>query len=131
MKKIRIIKEDYLDNVPDMAGLSPIDPKGEYREFIMIKVPGKRGEGDRWMKLPFQAWETPKNHLRSAHDYYMIRLDDGEEVYVKAPTTFDKTRLLDKIEKFLTDEYGHVGSWDVVGKISPETAKSKSTWDHN
>lgn len=104
---MKLLNEDYLDNVPDMSGPSPFKSDGTRKDdWFLIRIPAEKvGQKDRWLRKTIDFWETPRQHYKSSYNYYAIQLEDGEVTYVKAPAAMDKHKLLEKIEMFLKDEF--------------------------
>lgn len=127
---MKLLNEDYLDNVPDMSGPSPFKSDGTRKDdWFLVRIPAEKvGQKDRWLRKTIDFWETPRQHYKSSYNYYAIQLEDGEVTYVKAPAAMDKHKLLEKIEMFLKDEFGYDGMWEIKGFINKKVAQDKSEW---
>ncbi len=120
--------EYYTDNVPDMSGQGSFDSKGNHRDHVIIKI-SKAGQKERYMKMPHYAWSTPLNNRKKSYTYWKINLyEDDENLYVKAPSTFDRSRLVDKIDAFIEEEYGMRQPFDIVCQVSSREANANSEW---
>lgn len=77
---MKLLNEDYLDNVPDMSGPSPFKSDGTRKDdWFLIRIPAEKvGQKDRWLRKTIDFWETPRQHYKSSYNYYAIQLEDGE-----------------------------------------------------
>lgn len=49
---MKLLNEDYLDNVPDMSGPSPFKSDGTRKDdWFLIRIPAEKvGQKDRWLR---------------------------------------------------------------------------------
>lgn len=119
----------YLDNVPDMSGQpTRYDKDGMPMKFVPVKHFDKF-KGIKSAQVRHNPWETGQSHIKSGYNYWKCAFTDGsDEFYVKAPTTFDRDRLVDKIDKFVIEEYGEMIPWEFVCQVSSREARANSLW---
>lgn len=86
------------------------------------------------------GWETPPSYYKAAHRYYGVIIDDNDEpdqrtvIFVKIPTTMDKERVVDNIEKHIAERFGEGTRYDRSFMVTPELLddlimKNKCTWE--
>ena len=62
---MKLLNEDYLDNVPDMSGPSPFKSDGTRKDdWFLIRIPAEKvGQKDRWLRKTIDFWGNTKATL--------------------------------------------------------------------